>query len=635
MIAASSVFAGISGYVDAKYQINFDNGDFGYTKPQDKLKASIKFDDHIGKKTGEGKVYIDAAASFSWNSKEKNSDEDGKRFAIDELGYFKLSLDKLMIVGQNWTLNLKEAEKLGGYAISSLDSHTFFRHDHLKTKLAILPIEEWGGSTFDGKDKLTRNDGDWGYIDSSALVEGTVYNGAEVNDRVVKVTAKDDFKDYQKKIGYSITYPYAYYLDEDEDTGMHGITFQYKGYKLALALNGHVGDKGNSQRAHNYYMAVETKDFNPVDGLTLKAAVGASYRDNAWKNGFGATAYKLDPDNSAPWKNNTWLVAGSFKANYKADKFNIDFATDHALETNPSQQAFNTRDEAKYYGATMVKAQIAPVNVQIFFSNEASAVAFDDSTYSLIIDFDKHHDGYKKEKKYYFTSQGLYKKNVVRDLFSAELGFDLGKVIEKVPVSVRVQGLNMLSNYFIFNAFVDVKLADGKLKLQVYGKDLFTNFDDKNWTYSNRKNEDTRSLGDYYYWDENGSSQKIGIDATYNMNDAITLKGGVFMTAGNTKIGGNVGATYKADLFTVDGSLATELDYFSDWDTHAPLMKNSKHMNQGKMQAKASITSDKLVNGAILSLTYESGNILGTGNDYDWFLGQQAGKLTAKCRVNF
>jgi len=642
-LAATSVFAGISGYVDAKYQINFDNGDFGYTKPQDKLKASIKFDDHIGKKTGDGKVYIDAAASFTWNSKEKNEDEDGKRFAIDELGYFKLSLDKLMIVGQNWSLNLKQAEKLGGYAVSTLDSHTWFRSDHLKTKLIGFDVFEYDVNGKPVEKKLNRNDKDAVYFDRNALSEGIEYDHALSEDpEMVVAKARDDYKDYQKKIGYSILHPYAYYLDEDEDSGMNGVTFQYKGYKLALALNGHVGDKGNDQKAHNYYMAVETKKFNPTDGLTIQAAVGGSYRDNGWKknyvdwdtaNRINGGLHGLNKYNRDTSATNKWIIGGSLKGDYKTDKFIIDLATDHALET------MGDHEDPKYYGATMLKAQLAPVNVQIFFSNRASSVAYDYKDYELHTNPGKDHDAIQESKKFYFSSQGLYKRNDIDNLLSAELGFDLQKLLEKVPVSVRVQGLNLISDYRILSAFVDVKLLEGNLKLQVYGKDLLASFKKVNGEMVNGayvkgdyidkfKNDDP---GSYYYWDENSSKQKLGIDATYKMNDAITLKGGVFMTAGDTKIGGNVGVTYKADLFTADASVATELDYYNE---NNPL-EYDKHRNQGKLQAKAGVTSDKIVDGAILSLVYESGNIINDKKDYDWFIGQQAGKLTAKCRVNF
>ena len=591
-LAATSVFAGVSGYVDAKYQIDFDNGNFGYKQPQDNLKASIKFDDHIGKKTGEGKVYIDAAASFTWNASEKKK-SDGTRFVIDQLGYFKLSLNKLMIVGPTWTLNLKSAEKLGGYAQSTLDFHTWYREDHYRA--------------------FGVNDG------------ATVYG---VDGKELK--AKDDYKDYQKKVAYSVLDPYSFYNDDDEDAGMSGVTFQWKGYKLALALNGHLGDQGNSQRSANYYLAVESADIAPVDGLTLKAAIGASFRDSGWK--FDRLGVGFDTGHT-----NTWLIAGSLKGAYKSDNFNVDFATDHVLQTNPSQTPFNYSDDPRYSGATMVKGQFAPVTADIFFSNRAVSNQWEDKEYYLFGDNGNNlEDGIRKVKKFYYSTQGLMAANVVENLFSAQLGFDFQKLWDKVPVSVRVQGLNIISDYRIISAFVDAKLLDGSLKLTVYGKDLMASFDKVNPDndlnpgdyYGKFRDED---FGSFNYWDENGSKQKIGVDATYLLNEAITIKGGLYATVGNAKMGGNVGATYKADLFTADASVSGEFDYYGEGNN----IENVKHRNQGKLQAKASVKSDKIVDGAVLSLTYESGNILDTGKTIDWFVGQQAGKLTAKCRVNF
>jgi hypothetical protein len=392
-------------------------------------------------------------------------------------------------------------------------------------------------------------------------------------------------------------------------------------------------------------MAVESADIAPVDGLTLKAAIGASYRDSGWKG---------ERLNVKDWKtdhSNTWLIAGSLKASYKSDKFNIDFATDHVLQTNPSQTPFNFSDDPRYSGATMVKGQFAPVTADIFFSNRAVSNQWEDKEYYLFggtyteNDFDyaneklngssENHDVITKVKKYYYSTQGLPAANVVENLFSAQLGFDFQKLWDKVPVSVRVQGLNIISDYRIISAFVDTTLLDGSLKLTVYGKDLLASFKkvnpDNDLNPGDYYGKFQSDMGSFYYWDENGSKQKIGVDATYLLNDAITIKGGAYLTAGNTKIGGNVGATYKADIFTADASVAGEFDYYNEGNN----IENAKHRNQGKLQAKASVKSDKIVDGAILSLTYESGNILNTGKAIDWFVGQQAGKLTAKCRVNF
>lgn len=590
-LAATSVFAGVSGYVDAKYQINFDNGNFGYKQPQDNLAALIKFEDHIGKKTGEGKVYIDAGASFSWNATEKKR-SDGKRFVINELGYFKLSLDKLMIVGQDWTLNLKEAEKLGGYAQSTLDFHTWYRNDHLKGIGALGLVAEDGYRTLDGR-------GLW-------------------------ITAKDDYADYQKKIAYSVLDPYSFYNSDDEDAGMNGVTLQWKGYKLALALNGHMGDQGNVQNPANYYMAAETPELALVDGLNIKASLGASHRDSEWK--FYNTGH-----------NNTWLIAGSLKGSYNKDGINVDFATDHVLQTNPSQTAFNYSDDPKYYGATSVKAQIYPVSTEIFFSNEATSNKGSDDEYNFYFydDINKK-NGINKDKKYYFSSQGLYEKNVVENLLSAQIGLDLQQLWENVPVSVRVQGLNVMSDYRIINAFVDTTLLGGALKFTVYGKDVLASFDkvnvDNSLVYGDYYNKfKADDLGSFNYWDENGAKQKIGVDASYLLNEAISLNGGVYVKAGDTKVGGNVAAIYKADIFTADASVEGEFDYYSENNN----IEYYSHVDQGKLQTKVAVTSDKIVDGAVLSLTYESGNILDTGRDIDWYRGQQAGKFTAKCRVNF
>jgi hypothetical protein len=595
-LAASSVFAAVSGYVDAKYQIDFDKGNFGYKQPQNNLKASIKFDDHIGKKTGEGKVYIDAAASFTWNADEKKKD-DGSRFVIDQLGYFKLSLDKLMVVGPDWTLNLKAAEKLGGYAQSTLDFHTWYRHDHWN---------RWFGV----------NDGDV----ITFMKDGVEY----------ELTAKDDFADYQKRVAYSVLDPYSFYNDDDEDAGMNGVTFQWKGYKLALAINGHMGDQDNFQDPANYYMAVESADIAPIDGLTLKAAIGASYRDSGWKwDRLPGAWIKTD-------HTNTWLIAGSLKASYKSDKFNVDFATDHVLQTNPSQTPFNYSDDPKYYGATSVNGKIAPVMFDVFFSNNAISKKGSDKIY-VLGDRDSGNGDYVTSiKKYYFSAQQLDGKNTVENLLSVQLGMDLQEMWEKVPVSVRVQGLNVMSDYRIINAFVDTTLLDGSLKLSVYGKDLLASFDkvnvDNDLNDGDYYGKFQSDMGSFNYWDENGSKQKIGVDATYLLNDAITVNGGLYAQMGDAKVGGNVGATYKADIFTANASVAGEFDYYNKGDN----IQNASHNDQAKLQAKASVVSDKVVDGAVLSLTYESGNILDTANgSFNWYIGQQAGKLTAKCRVNF
>lgn len=589
VLAVSGLFAGISGYLQAKYEINFDKGDFQYTSPKKNagdLDFSVIFENQFGKTNNDGKVYADAAASLRWISKSKTK-KDGSRFTLSELGYFEIGIDRMMIVGPEWTWNFLEAEKVGGYADSTLDFHTWYRHDHMKA------------SGFnDGEIITLTSDLDWG------------------GDFDIDLKLKDDYEKYQKKVAYGVSY--GFYNSDDEDNKMHGTTFNYKGYKLALAANGYTDQFDNTYvQKHNYYLGFETPEYD-INGIRVQGAVGGSYRANSEHN-------------------DEWVAGLSAKAAYATEKFSLKFATDQTVKTWGLNEKDNHDEYPLYNADYLLQGEFAPVSVDIFFATEGKSDKGSDDNYALILDGD--HDMWKspdENKKYYFSEQGIYggDGNSVRDLLSAELRGDLNKF--DIPVKLTVQGLNVLHDSRIINVLAESTLLDGGLKLSVYGKDLLASFSkvngtkDGNWTDGESCYAD--GSGSYFYWAENGNFQKIGVDAEYLLNDAITLNGGLYAKLGIKDLGGELGATYRADLFTATGFVKADFAFFGD--DYADLV-GAKAKDYSRLQMGAKAVSDKLVNGAELSIEYKSGNLLNTMYEYDWCLGKVAGSLTTKCKVTF
>ncbi len=603
LLAVSGVFAALTGYVQAKYQINFDKGTFGYKNPasKDDLEAKLSFDSLNAAKKGEGKAYIDAAASFNFTAEGIS---DGDRYGLSRLGYFQLSVDKLTIVGEDWTWNLLEAEEVGGYADSTLDFHTWYRGDKFK-----------GDGVADGEFEDPRDAG-------------------KPDAKKYTVTEKDNYAKYAKKVAYGVSYGF---YDGDDD--FFGTTFKKGGYTVALAANGHVGEYAEDA-AQQFYFGVESKEFELGD-VTAQAAFGFSY-NNTQEN---QNEYEKDGE---LWENNDlWEIGASFKAAYATDAFSVSIATDQTIET---QGHHTVKKEGSvtptYNGDVLAQATVGPVSADVFFAKEAKSKKGDDAGYKWqynILDFEDF-DGeptlddlndrtgkyFKKaDNKKYFSSQKLYKQNTVENLFSFQVAVDLSEF--DVPVAFKFQALNMVNDQKIFNVFADVALGD--LTLNVYGKDLLASYNkiygkDKKAYYS-------AGDGSYYYWDENGAKQKLGVDASYVVNEALSVNAGFFAQLGARKIGANVGATYVADLFTADASLAAEFLCF-DKTEKAEMGKTYEAKEYNKMQLKVSVTSDKIVDGAELKIKYETGNLFNNlEGEYDYYVGQQAGVLTTTCKVTF
>ncbi len=598
VLAVSSVFAALTGYVQAKYTINFDEGTFAYANPTDvgDLEAKLSFDGVNAAKKGEGKAYVDAAASFAFTA--KGMTDDG-RYGLSRLGYFQLAVDKLTIVGEDWTWNLLEAEEVGGYADSSLDFHTWYRNDHMK-----------------------------GEVEDKKAVKRTYTDIAGTTKTNYSTTVKDDYKDYAEKVAYGAKFDFV------GDSDVFGTTFKKGGYTVALAANGHVGEYTTAS-SQIFYFGIESKEFELGDA-TVQAAFGTSYRD--------------DVTNDAKAEDK-WTLGASFKAEYATDAVAVSVATDQMLETHGHEtKVKNGAANPTYNGDILVKAAVGPVSADVFFAKNAVSKQGDAKGYNWeyrVGDFKTGTDYYpyssdvadkyfkNAANKRYFSDQGLYKQNVVANLFSFQIAADLNEF--DVPVTVKFQALNMINDAKIFNVFADANLGD--LTLNVYAKDLLASYD-KIYVDQKAGYKAADYDGTYYYWKENGSSQKLGIDAAYVVDEALSVKAGFFAQLGERKIGANVGATYVADLFTADASLAAEFFCASKDEVKVIKAKDdgdklsAKEWN--KMQLIVGAKSDKLVDGAVLSIEYKSGNLIDNlKGEYDFQKDQQAGKLTTKCKVTF
>lgn len=592
VLAVSSVFAALTGFVQAKYTINFDAGTFAYSDPTsvDDLTAKLSFDTVGAAKKGNGKAYVDAAASFAFTAEGIS---DGGRYGLSRLGYFQLAVDKLTIVGEDWTWNLLEAEEVGGYADSSLDFHKWYRNDHMK-----------------------------GNVEDKKAVKRTYTDLAKTTKSNYSTTVKDDYADYAKKVAYGAAFDFV------GDSDVFGTTFKKGGYTVALAANGHVGEY-TTKSSQIFYFGVESKEFELGDA-TVQAAFGTSYRDDA--------------ENDAE---DLWTLGASFKAAYATDDVSVSVATDQMINTNGHETAKKGPVTPVYNGDVLVKATVGPVSADVFFAKNAVSKKGDDKGFkweygvedlapTSTTDYSKDYaDKYFKNSsnKRYFSDQGLYKQNIVKNLFSFQVKADLNEF--DIPATVTFQALNMINDAKIFNVLADAKLGD--LSLSVYAKDLLASYD-KIYVEQKAGYKKADYDGTYYYWKENGSSQKLGIDAAYVVDEALSVKAGFFAQLGQRKIGANVGATYVADLFTADASLAAEF-FCASKDEVAKIKTDDPNLaadEWNKMQLIVGAKSDKLVDGAVLSIEYKSGNLIDNlKGEYDFQNGQQAGKLTTKCKVTF
>ena len=139
LLAASSVFAGLSGYSYLGFGFNSASGAFGFN-PAAALSVDVDVATADGSKVGEGDVYAGIDGSIALRLVDTASEEVGDLIALypyndsNDMGYYSVgvfaSINSAYIAGQNWKVSFGTASSNPvDFAKSAIDTYTAQKKD--------------------------------------------------------------------------------------------------------------------------------------------------------------------------------------------------------------------------------------------------------------------------------------------------------------------------------------------------------------------------------------------------------------------------------------------------------------------------------------------------------------------------
>src|SRR5690554_1776207 len=101
VLVGSVAFAGFTGSASTEFGVSLDDGNFGFTNEQ-VVSVDLVILEALGEATGEGDIYADIAASFTFGI-ETDDDVAG---VVNGDFYADVDFDYAKIVGDNWFVGI-------------------------------------------------------------------------------------------------------------------------------------------------------------------------------------------------------------------------------------------------------------------------------------------------------------------------------------------------------------------------------------------------------------------------------------------------------------------------------------------------------------------------------------------------
>jgi len=115
VLVGSVAFAGFTGEAEVNFGVNLATGDYGFTN-QKAWDLDLVFHQELGAAKGEGDIYAEIAASFTFSYERDETDGLGI-----VAGDFEVDFDYAKIVGDNWYVSVLGAMAAPNFASSAID----------------------------------------------------------------------------------------------------------------------------------------------------------------------------------------------------------------------------------------------------------------------------------------------------------------------------------------------------------------------------------------------------------------------------------------------------------------------------------------------------------------------------------
>lgn len=115
VLVGSVAFAGFTGLAETTFKYDLDTGAYGFENDTE-FDLELVFHEALGEAKGEGDIYAEIAASFTFSYER---DENDNLMIIP--GDFEVSFDYAKIVGENWYVGILGALDRPNYAASAID----------------------------------------------------------------------------------------------------------------------------------------------------------------------------------------------------------------------------------------------------------------------------------------------------------------------------------------------------------------------------------------------------------------------------------------------------------------------------------------------------------------------------------
>ena len=387
VLVAGSVFADISGKVEASYKFAFATeradksivwgSNANYEKPgTGKVDASFTLDSQSAGLTGEGMPYVDLAVSakiagfYSYSSEHANTKNVKDLTKVT----WTIKVAKFDIVGDGWKLNLLNAKGAAlDLAVSAIDYETFNWYTPEQNDAYYTYA-----NAFDYADGVTLS-----YKD---FIVGVGFNSSDIRDRNAAITlevATPEFTFDAVKVQAGAGFTQTGFVPAGDTVG-------------EMVLVSKAATKG----AKNVYWLAESDSAEvkiDANGYTYPAFPGVYYKITTKPGNLGGEKQ----------------FGGSVKVSYDAD-VKASVAIDLGKRS--------TDDKVKFDLAANL--QVSPVTVDVYFVNEGVTVT---DAKGVVNGGDPIALGYEK----YLSARAI---------------IALGDVIENVPVKLTITGTDLLND---------------------------------------------------------------------------------------------------------------------------------------------------------------------------------------------
>jgi len=220
VLVGSVAFAGFTGSASTEFGVSLDDGNFGFTNEQ-VVSVDLVILEALGEATGEGDIYADIAASFTFGI-ETDDDVAG---VVNGDFYADVDFDYAKIVGDNWFVGILGSMAAPNFAASAIDEDS--------DEDALDLIADFGGDAAG----LTVGVADFEFGLGLPYNKNVIKKDATVYD--VTLTAKTP--EFEFADGLTAAFGAGVLIETDETAIVAGLTVGYEVDELAIGVDADLG----------------------------------------------------------------------------------------------------------------------------------------------------------------------------------------------------------------------------------------------------------------------------------------------------------------------------------------------------------------------------------------------------------